>query len=54
MWRCRCNYELEDDTVCSMCGEGLDVEDEDTDKQELEDVLDKIEILVRRARKLLK
>lgn len=54
MWKCNCGNlkELHDDEMCE-CGISLDLEDEKSKDYDLEVILDQIDNLVSKARRLV-
>jgi hypothetical protein len=55
MWKCDCDKtkELRDDETCG-CGMALEIEDNSGYNYELEEILEQIEILTKKAQQLLK
>jgi len=53
MWECECKIEREDNEVCNICGMALEEEDNSIDTNELNEILDDIEVLVTKARKII-
>ena len=54
MWNCSCGIRKDDKEACGICGQALEEDINDSNSGELEEILDQIEELVSRARKLLK
>jgi hypothetical protein len=55
MWKCDCDKtkELRDDEMCT-CGMALEVADNSGNNYELEQILEQIEILTKKAQQLIK
>ena len=53
MWHCSCNNKLEDSQTCTKCGEALE-EIDVSPQQEINEILDQIDYLVQKVRKLIK